>query len=569
MSIDAPFTPAKRKISVFWWIGAVALLLVILFFVQLLGPSPKIVVSKQTTYVTEPLLPSGLPNYEEHLRQKLRDGITPENNAAVLLAQAQWSNELKDEQAELVAAELGLKQIPSTDTVMQPMYSEAMRQRVSAWLKPQYLRPDGAGIAPDADDVIALTSSYPWTRQQLPAMAEWVDANQKPLDLIVEASGRPRYYWPVPELLNDKPDSLAAALPDIVTMRNSARGLTARAMRSIGENRLPEAWQDILAVYRLSDLMTQNSLLVGQLVGMAIRGMANHATQALLSSPHLTETLAHQVREELAALPAFSTMADSMNFAERLFVLDSVIHAKTNGFNQIAGGLEDEIGTSPFDYAAVDWNIVLTKSNATFDDLVTAMRHPDAESRARALDDFETQLNAEQQHTRSPASWAAALFSRGARSELIGKLVVSLLLPAMQAANTADDRARAVFAMTQLAAALAEYRAEHGKYPAQLDDLTPGILATVPADMYHAKPYVYRRIDDGYLLYTAGSNGNDDGGSNEIQNIFEGQELEEMELSDTDAEGAQIPAGADDFSIRMPKPDFKLPQPTSQQSPIK
>ena len=200
MSTDAPFTPPRRKISVFWWIGGVVLLLVILFFVQLLGPSPKILVSKQTTYVTEPLLPSGLPNYEEYLRQKLREGVTPQNNAAVLLSQALWSNDIKAEQYELVAngtraggnavrrigtaTNVRKGHVAARSLVVETAIRETRRQR----------RRSGRG------SVIDATLNHPWTSQQVPPMAEWVEANQKPLDLIVEASRRPRYYWPSPDV---------------------------------------------------------------------------------------------------------------------------------------------------------------------------------------------------------------------------------------------------------------------------------------------------------------------------------------------------------------------------------
>ena len=105
---------------------------------------------------------------------------------------------------------------------------------------------------------------------------------------------------------------------------------------------LNDAWQDILSLYRLSGLMTQNSMLVEQLVAMAIRGMASRATATLLSSPSMTKELARQIRDDLAALPAFSTTADSINRVERLITLDAVIHAKQNGLNQISGALEED-----------------------------------------------------------------------------------------------------------------------------------------------------------------------------------------------------------------------------------
>ena len=65
MSSEAPFIPPKKKPSVFWWIAGAFVVLLLLFFVQLFGPSPSIVVSRQTTYVTEPLHSSGARRLRE------------------------------------------------------------------------------------------------------------------------------------------------------------------------------------------------------------------------------------------------------------------------------------------------------------------------------------------------------------------------------------------------------------------------------------------------------------------------------------------------------------------------
>ncbi len=51
-----------------------------------------------------------------------------------------------------------------------------------------------------------------------------------------------------------------------------------------------------------------------------------------------------------------------------------------------------------------------------------------------------------------------------------------------------------------------------GKYPAKLADLAPKYLATVPDDLFSGKPLVYQPAKEGYLFYSVGVNGTDDGG---------------------------------------------------------
>src|SRR4029078_1861738 len=55
---------------------------------------PKITISKETTYITEPLRPDGYPDYVAALNQRMSLGVTPENNAAVLLQKAFGPSEI-------------------------------------------------------------------------------------------------------------------------------------------------------------------------------------------------------------------------------------------------------------------------------------------------------------------------------------------------------------------------------------------------------------------------------------------------------------------------------------------
>src|SRR5271170_1831518 len=51
-------------------------------------PTPKVPLGKETTYITEPLDKDGYLDYEAALNDRLGKGITPENNANVLIWKA-------------------------------------------------------------------------------------------------------------------------------------------------------------------------------------------------------------------------------------------------------------------------------------------------------------------------------------------------------------------------------------------------------------------------------------------------------------------------------------------------
>jgi hypothetical protein len=85
-----------------------------------------------------------------------------------------------------------------------------------------------------------------------------------------------------------------------------------------------------------------------------------------------------------------------------------------------------------------------------------------------------------------------------------------------------DDRdtALAQIAVCQAAMLLQAYRAEHGKYPAALQDLPSTKDLPVPLDPITDRPLIYRRHGQGFIVYSVGINGKDDGGLDRTRVVF-------------------------------------------------
>jgi hypothetical protein len=538
------------------WLGGIGGSLFVAFLFQLARPNSDVTISKQTTYITEPLRADGLPDYEQYVRQKESEGVTPDNNAAVLLFQAIWPSELEPEQYEAVLKELGLHEIPAAESALQALHSDATRKQVLAWMP----KTNAGDAEPEPDPVIDRALDHSWTAQQIPPLAKWVDANQKPLDLIVEASRLPRYYSPSPTLLDDHHDTLISVLlPGTQAAREGARGLSLRTMRRIGDNLLKEAWQDTLAVFRLSGLVAQSPTLVEQLVAMALRGIACQSTTVLLSSDHLTKELARQIQRDLASVAPLANVATCVDQFERISILDSVVYASIYGVDSIDENGKANAGRAAIEHASVDWNIVLRKLNGEFDYAAAAMRLPSGSGRRKAFEKFNAKLETEAGKTKQIGLRISAIFSRDTRSDLVGSIFAALMMPSLDTASNAEDRTNSVLAMTQLCAALAVYRTSHDAYPNKIDALVPAVLSKLPVDSFNGKPFVYKRLADGYLIYAVGVNGTDEGGSNNDMNTFEGRLLEDLEPTEAETLREKVSAGADDFSIRIPRPIFKLP----------
>jgi hypothetical protein len=82
---------------------------------------------------------------------------------------------------------------------------------------------------------------------------------------------------------------------------------------------------------------------------------------------------------------------------------------------------------------------------------------------------------------------------------------------AMVITCTAQKAQDEMFIMSLL---LKAYKAQHGKYPATLADLSPDYIKNIPPDPFAGSgTYIYRRIDDRYTLYSVGPNSKDDNGN--------------------------------------------------------
>ena len=62
--------------------------------------------------------------------------------------------------------------------------------------------------------------------------------------------------------------------------------------------------------------------------------------------------------------------------------------------------------------------------------------------------------------------------------------------------------------------AISGYRHDNGYYPKKLSELYPKYIDTLPKDTFSDEEYRYKIEDNGYLLYSVGPNGKNDGGKN-------------------------------------------------------
>ena len=364
----------------------------------------------------------------------------------------------------------------------------------------------------------------PWAAKDHPHIAAWLEANEKPLALVVEATRRPDYYNPlITHWKDEKPGSLIGVLlPGVQRCREVAAALTARAMLRVEEGKFDDAWQDLLACHRLGRLIGRGGTIIEALVGIAIDMIAGNADLAYLERADPTVEQTRDRLKDLQGLPPMPPIADKIDLAERFMYLDSVQLLRRSGVGMLeafSGGPAPKKPDAETEkaLAMIDWAPALRNGNHWYDRAAAAMRLKDRADREKELDKIEEDLKALRKEVQEPANLAkliSALLNAPDKmaGTVIGDDLIVLLTPAFRQEQNACDRDEQLHRNLQVAFALAAYRRDHGNYPTKLDDLAPKYLAAVPDDLFSGQALIYRPSEKGYLLYSVGVNGKDEGG---------------------------------------------------------
>ncbi len=510
---------------------------------------PNYTISEETTYITGPLQKDGSVDYVAALNRRSSQGVTSENNAAVPFWKAVGPEEISPEYRDKYFRMLGIPPLPEKGNYFVDLDNYVARRKNSA--KPPDAKPE-AGTPDNAWDLLNLAMRRPWSPQEFPVLAQWLAANEKPLALVVEASKRPRRYDPL--CCGERTSLIAVLFPANQYYRDIAQALCARAMLRLGEGKLEEAWQDLLSCHRLARLAGQSPTVIDAMVAFSIEETACTGDQALLQHAHLTATQVAKMREDLNRLPAMPKMADKLDVAERFTYLNNVADYSRQGPASLAWcddalaldvselkELNDTIKSMIYYGAdtAIDWDLVLREGNSWFDRIADAFSKPTRAEQREALSKVEDDLRKLKKTAADAKSLDELMLGdpRKALSERFSQVLLTIYSPLLPHYIQVEDHWTMRFELDKLGFALASYRADHGAYPAKLADLVPNYVEEVPKDVFIDSELHYRLEGKGYLLYSVGVNGKDDGAKS-YQDRKKGEDW-------------------DDLVVRMPAPEQK------------
>jgi len=503
-------------------------------------PQTNITFSRETTGVSGPLNKDGYIDYMLVINQRISVGVTPENNANVLLWKAIGPLSEGTEVGPDFFKLMGTEMLPKTGdyfVTLEDFAQEKLKLETNSLAWNRVLNHEWT-----------ITSQV-WSAAEYPEIAEWLKYNEKPLALVTEASHRPRYYSPMiplPTRDGELSDTLISAwLPGAQATRYFARSLSARAMLHLGNGRPEAAWEDLMACHRLGRLMAAGPTLVEVLVGYAIGEISSDAILTYIDHVKPNARQAALLARQLDQVLPLPQVADRVDLCERFSYLDVVQHIacpKDNSANPLKTILGspttiNEVILNVLKTGAEErnmWNVVLKQGNARYDQYVKALRIKDPIARLAAVQAFERDREKHSAYLNSTFKTLAKIANSGSFSQGVGEVLGDMMEPVMMAGLSgmvkSELRVLQRQEHLQVALALSAYHADQGNYPEKLLDLKPKYLQDVPLDRFSGKAILYRRSQQGYLFYSVAVNGKDDQGHT----------------------WQDEPAG-DDLSVRMPR----------------
>ena len=469
-------------------------------FVLLLFVIPPFAISPQTTYLTEPRSTKFYSiDYQSVIEQQLDPGVPPEKNGFRLLTETFgrpfFGENFKDEHWHRLCRYLDLP----TDIESTLTFTE--------WHEfTKTLEPEEQEIAKS----FWAEMNQPLSEEVVPLVRRWLDENDAALDVFVTAAQKPILY--VPPMF--KTPLLESLLTYDQAYRQMARGIQIRVRYRLAMGEIDAAWDDVLAMHRLGELHRRTVWsLITSLINTAIVSGANHSAESVLLHSDWTSEEIFRRAEEIMPFQQ-PLREEEIRFIlrnDRFIALDALTHMAngTHGFDVLSGS-DSQCCPRP---AANAWfesinimrlsrlGIVMRMANQRFDEFEQWYFSDDMEL---DYEDYSTSVFLKN------VVWYGYF---GVIPRSIGPMMADLLIPAVEAWRTANQRQEAEVFLLRLMFALEAYHRDNAqKYPEALDDLLGRYIDEIPLDPFSGEPFRYILEERGFLLYSVGPNGIDEDG---------------------------------------------------------
>jgi hypothetical protein len=352
------------------------------------------------------------------------------------------------------------------------------------------------------------------TEEEFALMKQWLSDNTEAAEFFKKAVEKPYCWW---ERKAEDNFILNYLMPELRPIRNLVKTIVWQAKLKAYDGHTKEAFDDLLVCYRAGRHFKGPRTLVDQLLGMGIQGISIKNIFVILDNQNVDKQLLKDLQVRLEELMAEDIYTINYKL-ERFLGLDFLQRCYTDngrGSGHMIPGRTLELMSS------IDGSY---KSNdETWEKLefgyylAVSIASANRRDMNRELNKFYDTL--EQWKTKTPCQ----LHKENAELEMelenwsslrrARYWPVPLLMPALDAINKTAYHHNMYVDAAITTIAVIRFKQNTSDYPENLDDLvTAGYLKSMPMDPWSDRPLVYKRTDDGFILYGIGSNFEDDGG---------------------------------------------------------
>jgi hypothetical protein len=330
-------------------------------------------------------------------------------------------------------------------------------------------------------------------------------ADESAFAQIREALRRPRSRYPIDY---ETADPWSILLPHLAKVRMWSQRLAMKASAELALGKTDQALQDIETTLALQDTLRDEPFLISYLVRVAILKIASQPVWEGLQEHRWNDPQLQALIERYSKYDFVAGLEQPLA-TERAAAVKTLELVRRHG--ELAGTFMDSGSAAPtlarmlpsgwYYYEMANYSKIMDRLMWTGVDLKARRVYPEI--------------------LRTNNEWFESTRANPVKVLLRHELAAGMFLPALTKAARKATQAQALADFAMLACALERSRIQNGQFPDSLQALTPAWITALPKDWITGLPYVYRKTDNSYALYSVGWDEKD--GSGDIR-LVKGEE---------------------------------------------
>jgi len=336
---------------------------------------------------------------------------------------------------------------------------------------------------------------------QIQSLVSWLEDNRKSLETLREAAQRPCYWSSYQK--SGEAELMVTLMPSVMKAlrgyKNLARAMQWQILLEAYNGNVDSALRDCAILQRICNHLQGQGLMVEQLVGVAIEALAHDVIFAVLQKVDVPADTLQSVQQQLQK--QFSQQYPVISLeGEKVFWYDQIQRTFTDD-----GKGDGRVLSRGLPYVVRDWKDGLWG--------LLTFSYPSRQEFVAKTDEYFEQVDQLFEETPWDLHNKDALADKWNQALNQASLMLKILVPAHERIGQISWRMKTGREALLTVLAIMRYQKNAGQYPENLIELvSAGYLNSLPMDPFGGRPLVYRKTEDGFVLYSLGMDFDDDSG---------------------------------------------------------